>query len=75
MSGTTTAIPSGADVGLTGDVIYLEVFGKPTIVIDSFDAAMDIMEGRSVVTADRPKLVMADLCVPEVVLFSDLRVP
>ena len=46
---------------LTGEVVYLEVFGQPTILIDSYDAAVAILETRSANTSDRPRFVMAEL--------------
>ncbi|EJF57391.1 hypothetical protein DICSQDRAFT_35162, partial [Dichomitus squalens LYAD-421 SS1] len=44
-----------------GDVVYLDVFGQPTIIIDSYDAAVAILEKRSSNTSDRPHFVMGEL--------------
>ena len=46
---------------LTGEIVYLEVFGQPTVLIDSYDAAVAILETRSANTSDRPRFVMAEL--------------
>ena len=47
-----------------GDIVHLSVFGQSTIVIDSYDAAIELLEQRSSQTSDRPRLVMAELSVP-----------
>ena len=44
-----------------GEVTYLNVFGQPTLVVDSYDAAFFLLENRSSNTSDRPRLVMAEL--------------
>ncbi|PIL23523.1 cytochrome P450 [Ganoderma sinense ZZ0214-1] len=44
-----------------GDIVYLSVFGQSTVVIDSYDAAVELLEQRSLQTSDRPRLVMAEL--------------
>ncbi|KAI0367639.1 O-methylsterigmatocystin oxidoreductase [Pilatotrama ljubarskyi] len=43
------------------DLIYFELLGQPLIVINSYQAAVDILEGRSANTSDRPRSVMAEL--------------
>ncbi|KAI1788653.1 cytochrome P450 [Ganoderma leucocontextum] len=44
-----------------GEIVYLDVFGQPTIIIDSYDAAIAMLESRSANTSDRPRFVMAEL--------------
>ena len=44
--------------------MHLSVFGQSTVVIDSYDAAIELLEQRSSQTSDRPRLVMAELSVP-----------
>ena len=44
-----------------GEIVYLDVFGQPTIIIDSYDAAIAILESRSANTSDRPRFIMAEL--------------
>ncbi|KAI0350845.1 O-methylsterigmatocystin oxidoreductase [Trametes cingulata] len=43
------------------DLIYFDLLGQPLIVINSYQAAVDILEGRSANTSDRPRSVMAEL--------------
>ncbi|EJF57353.1 cytochrome P450 [Dichomitus squalens LYAD-421 SS1] len=44
-----------------GEVMHLDVFGEPTIIIDSYEAAIAILETSSASTSDRPRFVMAEL--------------
>ncbi|KAL1946267.1 hypothetical protein VTO73DRAFT_15394 [Trametes versicolor] len=44
-----------------GDVTYLNILGQPTIILNSFEAAHAILEGRSANTSDRPRIVMTEL--------------
>ncbi|KAI0760157.1 O-methylsterigmatocystin oxidoreductase [Fomes fomentarius] len=44
-----------------GDLVYMNTFGRPMIVIGSYDAAVALLDGRSINTSERPGLVMADL--------------
>ena len=46
-----------------GDVVYLDVLGQPMMVINSYDAAVTLLEAKSANTSDRPRLVMAELYV------------
>ena len=46
---------------LEGDVVYFDVFGQPMVVINTYDAAVALLEARSANTSDRPRIVMADL--------------
>lgn len=46
---------------LVGDVTYLNILGQPTIILNSFEAAHAILEGRSANTSDRPRIVMTEL--------------
>ena len=47
-----------------GDIVHLSVLGQSTVVIDSYDAAIELLEQRSAHTSDRPRFVMAKLSVP-----------
>ncbi|KAI0764606.1 O-methylsterigmatocystin oxidoreductase [Trametes elegans] len=42
------------------DVVYLDLLGQPMVIINSFDAASKILEGRSENTSDRPRIVIAE---------------
>ena len=46
---------------LEGAIVYFDVFGQPMVVINTYDAAVALLETKSVNTSDRPKIVMADL--------------
>ena len=41
----------------TGDIIYVEVFGKPMVIINSVKIAKDLLDKRSLIYSDRPRLV------------------
>ncbi|KAH7926173.1 cytochrome P450 [Leucogyrophana mollusca] len=42
-----------------GDVVYLELLGQSIIVVDSLEAATDLLEGRGAIYSGRPRLPMA----------------
>ncbi|KAG6820576.1 hypothetical protein H0H93_014803 [Arthromyces matolae] len=44
-----------------GDVIYLEVLGRPIVVLNSSKAALDLLEKRSVIHSDRPRSLVLDI--------------
>ncbi|KAI0699609.1 cytochrome P450 [Cerioporus squamosus] len=44
-----------------GDLVHLNIFGKSTISIGSFEVACDLLEKRSANYSDRPKLVIGEL--------------
>ena len=49
---------------IQGDVNYVTVVGKPMIVLNSYQAARDLLEKRSGVYSSRPRMVMlSELCV------------
>ncbi|KAI0656915.1 O-methylsterigmatocystin oxidoreductase [Cubamyces menziesii] len=55
--------PALRDMGKQyGDVMYFDLFGQPMIVLNSYDAAVDLLDTRSLNTSDRPRIVMAELC-------------
>lgn len=41
-----------------GDMIYLNSFGKSIIMINSYDIAVELFEGKSLNYSDRPRSVM-----------------
>jgi hypothetical protein len=43
---------------LTGDVIYLNALGKQVVVLNSAQAAVDLLDKRSSNYSDRPRFVM-----------------
>ena len=42
----------------TGDVISIHVFGKPTIVLNSYETAKELLDRRGALYIDRPRLVL-----------------
>ena len=48
---------------VTGDVIYLEVFGRPIVILNSIEATSDLFEGRFTMYSDRPEFPFARLYV------------
>ncbi|KAF8314415.1 cytochrome P450 [Clavulina sp. PMI_390] len=42
-----------------GDVVYLSVFGRPMIILNSLEAINDLLVKRSSIYSDRPRAVMA----------------
>lgn len=52
-------------LGHAGDVVYFEIFRTPAIVLNSFEAARDLLDKRSAIYSDRPRLVLLmEMCVP-----------
>ena len=48
-----------SDVGTAiGDVNYLEVLGKPLVVLNSYTACKDLLEKRSAIYSSRPRMVL-----------------
>ncbi|KAI0028835.1 cytochrome P450 [Vararia minispora EC-137] len=46
-----------------GDVVYVNVFGQPIVILNSLQAAQDLLDQRSVIYSDRPRMPMAgELC-------------
>ncbi|TFK41265.1 cytochrome P450 [Crucibulum laeve] len=43
-----------------GDIIYMDVFGTETIVLNSLQAAIELLEKRSANYTDRPDMIMAN---------------
>jgi len=41
-----------------GDVNYARIFGQPLVVLNSFEAAKDLLEKRGVIYSGRPRLVL-----------------
>ena len=49
---------------MTGDLIYIRVFGNPILVINSAKAAADLLDKRSSVYSSRPvRTMVSELCV------------
>jgi len=48
---------------LTGDVMYLDILGKPTIVLNTARVAVDLLNKRSSIYSDRPRFTSYELRV------------
>jgi hypothetical protein len=46
---------------LSGDVMRLEVLGRTMIILDSYQAATDLLEKRGAIYSDRPKFTVYEL--------------
>ncbi|KAI8969785.1 O-methylsterigmatocystin oxidoreductase [Trametes punicea] len=59
---TRRIAPALRDLGQKyGDMTYLDMFGQPMIILNSYESATAILEGRSLNTSDRPQFVMPEL--------------
>ena len=58
-----TTLLSARSPSSPGDIVYLKLLGKHMIVINSYDAAVALLEAKSANTSDRPPMVMASLYV------------
>lgn len=46
-----------------GELVYIENVGVPMLIINSYDAAMDLLNKRSAIYSSRPQLIMTcELC-------------
>ncbi|KAJ7591557.1 cytochrome P450 [Mycena floridula] len=45
-----------------GDLVYLRIFGRSILVLNSIEAVQELFERRSSTYSDRPKRVMGELC-------------
>ncbi|KAF9256203.1 cytochrome P450 [Marasmius fiardii PR-910] len=41
-----------------GDVVYLQIFQQPMVLLNTFEAAQDLLEKRSAIYSDRPRFVL-----------------
>lgn len=48
----------------SGDIVFIRVFGRPTLIVNSVQAAFDLMEKRSTKYSDRaPSVLFSELYV------------
>ncbi|KAI0701738.1 cytochrome P450 [Earliella scabrosa] len=46
-----------------GELVYLNIFGQGLLFVNSYEAAVDLLEKRGAIYSDKPKMVMAgELC-------------
>jgi hypothetical protein len=41
-----------------GDLVYMQILGKPVIFLNSYSIAMDLLEKRPLIYSTRPRVVM-----------------
>ena len=46
---------------LLGDLLYLRIFSRSVLVLNSLEAAIDLQEKHFAIYSDRPRRVMAEL--------------
>ena len=42
-----------------GDVVYVRIFGQGLLFLNTYDAALDLLEKKGTIYSDKPQLVMA----------------
>ena len=53
-----------ADLESVGDIFYLEILGRKIVVVNNYEMANELLDKRSAIYSDRPRLPMAcDMCV------------
>ncbi|KAF5355923.1 hypothetical protein D9756_004149 [Leucocoprinus leucothites] len=43
-----------------GDIVYVEPFGSPTVILNNLEDIRELLDKRSAITASRPRMVMAN---------------
>lgn len=46
-------------LNMAGDIVYLSIFGKPMIILNSFEAVNELFLKRADIYSDRPRSIMA----------------
>jgi hypothetical protein len=59
---------------ITGEVMYLNAAGQPTIVLNSLKASFELLERRAINYSDRPRYIMAHEIMSQGLLFASMRV-
>ena len=50
---------------VAGELVYLNIFGQGLLFVNSYEAAVDLLEKRGAIYSDKPKMIMAgELQVP-----------
>jgi hypothetical protein len=56
--------PPAALTIVPGDVVHIDIFGQSIIILNSLQAARDLLDKRSSIYSDRPRFVLlSELCV------------
>jgi hypothetical protein len=48
-------------IGRLGEVMYLDVLGKPTIIFNSLKSASEVLEHRASNSIGRPRIIMTEI--------------
>ena len=54
-------VPSWTDSSTLGDLVSVEMFGTRYLFLNSYEAAIDLLEKRGNIYSGRPKAAMLDL--------------
>ena len=46
--------------GTLGDVMYLDILGKPTIMFNGLKSAFEVLESRASISSGRPRFLVAN---------------
>ena len=46
-------------VCVAGELVYLNIFGQGLLFVNSYEAAVDLLEKRGAIYSDKPKMIMA----------------
>ena len=44
---------------VVGELVYLNIFGQGLLFVNSYEAAVDLLEKRGAIYSDKPKMIMA----------------
>lgn len=58
-----SSVPTDSRPHVLGDVLYLSVLGKSIVILNSEEAAVELLDKRSSLYSDRPRFPMQDLFV------------
>jgi hypothetical protein len=58
---------------ITGEVMYLNAAGQPTIVLNSLKASFELLERRAINYSDRPRYIMAHEIMSQGLLLASMR--
>lgn len=51
-----------------GEIIHISVFGQPIVILNAAQPISDLLDRRSAIYSDRPRMTMAgELCVPSII--------
>ncbi len=50
-------VSSATDIPHTGDIVYVSLFGQPMIILNSPKVATEMLDKKSAIYSDRPRLV------------------